>query len=66
MELQKSIRRRTNVTSSVKGVLTFDATVETENMTEQEHLRELDSLLAEMKVRAPLGAGFEQEVKAKP
>ena len=54
MELQKSIRRRSNVESSVKGVLTFSATVETENMTEAEHLAELDSLLAQMKQRAPL------------
>ena len=54
MELQKSIRRRTNVTSTTKGALTFDATVETENTTEEEHLRELDSLLAQMKLRAPL------------
>ena len=54
MELQKSIRRRTNVTSTVRGILTFDTTVETENMTEAEHLAELDSLLAQMKQRAPL------------
>ena len=54
MELQKSIRRRTNITSTTKGALTFDATVETENMTEAEHLAELDSLLAQCKLRAPL------------
>jgi len=54
MELQKSIRRRTNVTSTTKGALTFDATIETENMTEEEHMAHLDSLLAQMKQRAPL------------
>lgn len=54
MELQKTIRRRSNVESTVRGVLTFSCTVETENMTEAEHLAHLDSLLAEMKARAPL------------
>lgn len=63
MELQKSIRRRTNVTSTTKGLLTFDATVETENMTEEEHLSHLDSLIATMKSRYPLAAQQTEEKK---
>lgn len=65
MELQKSIRRRTNIASTTKGQLTFDATVETENMTEAEHLAHLDSLLAEMKARAPLQAVAVEQEKGK-
>ena len=53
MEDTRKLRRRTNIKSSVKGILTFEATVDSENFSEDEHLKELDSLVAQMKKRCP-------------
>lgn len=49
-----SRRFRVNVASTVKGVLTFDATCETEGYDQAEVLRESDRLVAALKERYPL------------
>jgi len=48
-----SIRRRIAVSQSVKGVLTFDCTCESEGLTRDELLAESDALVAELKKRYP-------------
>jgi hypothetical protein len=53
MEIQKSIRYRVNVATSVKGVKTWDATVDGENYTMEEILKESDKLVAELSHRYP-------------
>ena len=50
-ETVKSPRYRINVAVSVKGVRTWDITVETDSM--EKTLRESDQLVAEMEVRNP-------------
>lgn len=50
----KSKRFRVNVASTVKGVLTFDATCETEGYGMSEVLACSDALVAELKARYPL------------
>ena len=52
-EETKRLRRRTNISTSVKGIKTFDVIVETEGYTEAEHLTELDSLVCQMEKRCP-------------
>lgn len=59
-EIQKGIRYRINVSTSVKGVKTFDCTVDMEGFTMDEVLIESDKLVAELTKRYPIG---EQEVK---
>ena len=54
MEIQKSIRRRINISTSVKGVKTWDATVDYENGTLEEVLAESDNLVAELEKRYPV------------
>jgi hypothetical protein len=46
--MEKSLRRRTQVSRTVKGVLTYEAVVETDNYTEEEHLKEQQSLVDKM------------------
>ena len=53
MELEKSIRRRVNISTSVKGIKTFDCTVDILNGTEEEVLAESDSLVAKLDKRYP-------------
>jgi len=53
MELEKSIRRRINVSTSVKGIKTFDCTIDMLNGTEDEVLAESDSLVAKLDQRYP-------------
>ena len=55
MEEEKSIRYRVNVSSSVKGILTFDCTVDMLNFTMDEVLAESDSLVSKLKIRYPVG-----------
>jgi len=53
MELEKSIRRRVNISTSVKGIKTFDCTVDILNGTEEEVLAESDSLVEKLSQRYP-------------
>lgn len=53
MTEEKSIRHRVNVSTSVKGVKTFEATVEGVNHTREEILAESDKLVAELEKRYP-------------
>jgi len=52
-ETQITKRYRTNVATSVKGVKTYDCTVETTGLSMKEHLAEHDQLVAEMDKRYP-------------
>jgi len=52
-ELQKSLRYRVQVSTSVKGIKTFDCTVDGENFTMDEVLAESDKLVAELMKRYP-------------
>ena len=53
MEQTYKNRRRINVSTSVKGVKTFDATVEIIDGTNEEILIESDALVAELDKRYP-------------
>lgn len=53
MEVEKSIRYRVNVSTSVKGVKTFDCTVDMLNASMDEVLVESDKLVAELEKRYP-------------
>ena len=51
MEIEKSIRRRINVSTSVKGVKTWDVTVDCVGYSEDEALAESDSLVKKLEER---------------
>lgn len=53
VEVNKSIRYRVNVSTSVKGVKTWDATVDGDNFTMDEVLVESDKLVKELERRYP-------------
>ncbi len=53
MEQTYKTRRRVNVTKSVKGVQTYDATVEIIDGTNEEVLAESDTLVKELEYRYP-------------
>ena len=53
MEVTKSLRYRVNVSTSVKGVKTFECTVDGEGFTMDEVLAESDKLVAELMKRYP-------------
>ena len=53
MELEKSVRRRVNVSTSVKGIKTYDCTVDILNGTEEEVLALSDSLVRALDSRYP-------------
>jgi hypothetical protein len=55
MEIQKGIRYRVNVSTSVKGVKTWDCTVDIENGTMEETLKDSDRLVWELEQRYPQG-----------
>ena len=55
--MDKSIRRRVNVSTSVKGIHTFEATVEITNGTEEEILNASDSLIKQLDERYPVIGG---------
>ena len=52
-EVNKSLRYRVNVSTSVKGIKAFDCTVDGENFTMDEILAESDRLVAELMKRYP-------------
>ncbi len=54
MEIQKSIRYRVNISTSVKGVKTWDCTVDAENYSQEEALAESDKLVKELDKRYPI------------
>ena len=49
-----SVRYRVNVSTSVKGVKTWDCTVDGDNMEMEEVLKRSDELVAELEKRYPL------------
>ena len=51
--MEKTIRRRVNVSTSVKGIHTFEATIEIENGTQEELLSESDRLVEQLDKRYP-------------
>lgn len=54
MEIQKSMRYRVGVSTSVKGVRTWDCTVDGENYEMGEVLAESDKLVAALEQRYPV------------
>lgn len=56
MEVTKSLRYRVNISTSVKGIKTFDCTVDGEGFTMDEVLAESDKLVAELMKRYPAPA----------
>ena len=53
MEVQKSLRYRVNVSTSVKGIKTFDCTVDGENYEMDEVLEKSDELVKKLEQRYP-------------
>jgi len=53
MEIEKSIRYRINVSTSVKGIKTYDCTVDFTSCTEEEVLAASDSLVKALDSRYP-------------
>ena len=53
-KVDKSIRRRINISTSVKGVKTFEATVEITNGSLPEILSASDALVLELEKRYPI------------
>jgi len=53
MEIQYKKRTRINVSTSVKGIKTWDATVELFDTTNEETLAESDKLVAALESRYP-------------
>ena len=54
-EIERSLRYRVNVSTSVKGIKTFDCTVDGLNYEMTEVLAESDKLVAELEKRYPIG-----------
>ncbi len=54
MEVEKSIRYRINVSTSVKGVKTWDCTVDVEGCEMQTALNHSDALVEELEKRYPI------------
>ncbi len=54
MEIQKSIRYRVNVATSVKGVKTWDCTVDMEGYLIEEVLEKSDELVERLERRYPI------------
>jgi hypothetical protein len=52
--MDKSLRYRVNVSTSVKGIKTWDCTVDGDNMEMEEVLKRSDELVAELEKRYPL------------
>ncbi len=53
VEATKSLRRRVNVSRGMKGGVSFEATVDGENYTQEEILKELDALVEALEKRYP-------------
>ena len=58
-EIERSLRYRVNVSTSVKGIKTFDCTVDGLGFSMEEVLAESDKLVTELQKRYPI------EVEAK-
>ena len=54
MEIEKSVRYRVNVKTSVKGVPTYDCTVDMMGFEMDEVLAESDKLVSELSKRYPI------------
>jgi hypothetical protein len=54
MEVNKSMRYRVNISTSVKGVKTFDCTVDAEGFAMDDVLSESDKLVKALEVRYPI------------
>ncbi len=54
MEIQKSCRFRVNITTSVKGIKTWDCTVDAEGYLMGEVLEMSDTLVAKLEERYPI------------
>lgn len=52
-EIEKKVRYRVNVSTSVKGVKTFECTVDMEGFTMEEILAESDALVKALDARYP-------------
>ncbi len=53
-KMEIHIRRRINISTSVKGVKTFDCTVEGDNITLKALLKESDKLVKQLELRYPV------------
>ena len=53
-EIEKSLRHRVNVTTSVKGVKTWDCTVDGTGYTQEQVLEASDRLVAQLEQRYPV------------
>ena len=53
MEIEKSLRYRINIATSVKGIKTFDCTVDGLGYTMEEVLAESDKMVSELEKRYP-------------
>lgn len=53
MEQEKVIRYRVNISTSVKGIKTYDCTIDITGGTEEEVLERSDALVAELDKRYP-------------
>lgn len=51
--MEKSLRYRVNVSTSVKGIKTWEVTVDGTEYTKEEILKESDALVAELEKRYP-------------
>mgnify|MGYP005831078907 CR=1 FL=1 len=51
--IRSQVRRRANISTSVKGVKSYDCTIETTDGTLEETLAALDELVAELDKRCP-------------
>ncbi len=60
MEVQKSLRYRVNISTSVKGVKTWDCTCDGENMSMEEILNESDKLVRELERRYPISVKIKE------
>ena len=54
MEITKSLRYRINVSTSVRGVKTWDCTVDGDNYAMEEVLKLSDDLVAQLDMRYPI------------
>ena len=52
--MDKSLRYRVNISTSIKGVKTWDCTCDGENLSMEEILTESDKLVKELEKRYPI------------
>ena len=53
--VDRKIRYRIAISTSVRGIKTFDCTVDAEGLTQQEILKRSDDLVKELDARYPAG-----------